>query len=147
MITTVLFSDIPAMKIIETLAAHHVPQLHQLYLQQSWSNTRTLDEVVAVLTGSSIVLGVVDENDNLIGFTRVLTDGIFKALMFDVIVSEGSRGYKIGTRLVEHVKGHAKVSRVKHIELYCLPELQSYYQQFGFVTDVGGMELMRLTMR
>lgn len=135
------------MKIIETLAPHHLPQLHQLYLQQWWSNTRTLEEVNAVLAGSSITLGVIDEQNNLIGFTRVLTDGIFKALMFDVIVGEGYRGHKIGSQLVEYVKAHAKVKRVKHIELYCLPELQSCYQQFGFVTDVGGMQLMRLTMR
>lgn len=135
------------MKIIETLAPHHLPQLHQLYLQQWWSNTRTLEEVEAALIGSSITLGMVDDKNNLIGFTRVLTDGIFKALMFDVIVSEGYRGHKIGSQLVEYVKAHPKVSRVKHIELYCLPELQGYYQQFGFVADVGGMQLMRFTMR
>jgi predicted GNAT family N-acyltransferase len=135
------------MKIIEQLAAHHVPQLHQLYLQQWWSNTRTLAEVEQVLSGSSITLGAVNEDNNLIGFTRALTDGIFKALMFDVIVSEQYRGYKIGSQLVEYVKHHPSVQQVKHIELYCLPELQVYYQQFGFVTDVGGMELMRLTRR
>lgn len=135
------------MKIIETLAPHHVPQLHQLYLQQWWSNTRTLNEVEAVLTGSSITLGMVDEDNALIGFTRVLTDGIFKALIFDVIVNQEYRGHKIGSQLVQYVKAHPKLSRVKHLELYCLPELQSYYQQFGFVADVGGMELMRLTMR
>jgi predicted GNAT family N-acyltransferase len=135
------------MKIVETLEPHHLPQLHQLYLQQWWSNTRTLQEVEAVLIGSSITLAMVDNNNNLIAFTRVLTDGIFKALMFDVIVCAEYRGHKIGSQLVEYVKHHQKLSRVKHIELYCLPELQSYYQQFGFVTDVGGMQLMRLTMR
>ncbi len=135
------------MKIIESLEPHHQPQLHQLYLQQWWSNTRTLEEVGAVLTGSSITLGVIDAENNLIGFTRVLTDGIFKAIMFDVIVSEDYRGHKIGSQLVEYVKNHPKLTRVKHLELYCLPELQSYYQQFGFETDVGGMQLMRMIMR
>lgn len=135
------------MKIIESLEPHHQPQLHQLYLQQWWSNTRTLEEVSAVLAGSSLTLGVIDAENNLIGFTRVLTDGIFKAIMFDVIVSEDYRGHKIGSQLVEYVKHHPRLACVKHLELYCLPELQSYYQQFGFGTDVGGMQLMRLTMR
>ncbi len=135
------------MKIIETLESHHRPQLHELYLQQWWSNTRTPEEVDLVLAGSSITLGMVDDHNNLIGFTRVLTDGIFKAIMFDVIVNEQYRGHKIGSQLVGYVKKHPKLSRVKHLELYCLPELQGYYQQFGFETDVGGMELMRLTMR
>lgn len=135
------------MKIIEVLEPHHGSQLHQLYLQQWWSNSRTREEVDLVLAGSSMTLGVVDAENNLVGFTRVLTDGIFKAIMFDVIVNEQYRGHKVGSQLVGYVKAHPKLSRVKHLELYCLPELQGYYQQFGFVADVGGMELMRLTMR
>lgn len=135
------------MNIIETLADHHLPQLHQLYREQFWSSSRTLEEVSLGLAGSSLTIGIVDDANNLIAFTRVLTDGIFKALLFDVIVHQAYRGHKLGTQLVEHVKHHPMLSRVKHLELYCLPELQNYYRQFGFDTDTGGMELMRLTMR
>lgn len=135
------------MQLIETLTERHIAQLHQLYLQQSWSNTRTLEETHLVVSGSSLVLGIVDNHHNLIAFTRVLTDGIFKALVFDVIVDAQYRSQHLGSNLIAAVKNHPRVQRVKHIELYCLPELHSYYQQFGFVTDIGGMQLMRLTMR
>jgi putative acetyltransferase len=33
---------------------------------------------------------------------------------------------------------------VEHIELYCLPELQAYYQAAGFTNELGGVQLMRL---
>ncbi|WP_049630622.1 GNAT family N-acetyltransferase [Cellvibrio sp. pealriver] len=135
------------MHIIEQLNDSHILQLHQLYQQQWWSNTRTLEEAHQVVLGSSLVLGVVDDANNLIAFTRVLTDGIFKALVFDVIVDEKYRSQQLGSRLMAAVKNHSRLQQVKHIELYCLPELQTYYQQFGFGTDVGGMQLMRLTMR
>lgn len=135
------------MQLIETLTERHIAQLHQLYLQQTWSNTRTLEETHLVASGSSLTLAFVDNDNNLIAFTRVLTDGIFKALVFDVIVDAQYRSQHLGSNLITAVKNHPRVQRVKHIELYCLPELQSYYQQFGFVTDIGGMQLMRLTMR
>lgn len=135
------------MQLIETLTDRHIAQLHQLYLQQYWSNTRTLEETHLVVSGSSLVLGFIDDDNNLIAFTRVLTDGIFKALVFDVIVDAQYRSQHLGSSLIAAVKNHPRVQRVKHIELYCLPELHSYYQQFGFVTDCGGMQLMRLTMR
>ena len=41
------------------------------------------------------------------------------------------------------ILGDARLSRVKHFELYCLPELEPYYAAFGFSTDVGGIRLMR----
>lgn len=135
------------MQLIEVLTERHIAQLHQLYLQQSWSNTRTLEETHLVVAGSSLLLAFVDSDDNLIAFTRVLTDGIFKALVFDVIVDAQYRSQHLGSSLIAAVKNHPRVQRVKHIELYCLPELHSYYQQFGFVTNIGGMQLMRLTMR
>lgn len=135
------------MHIVEQLSENHIFQLHQLYQKQFWSNTRTLEEAHQVVLGSSFVVGIVDDANNLIAFTRVLTDGIFKALVFDVIVDEKYRSQQLGSRLMAAVKNHPRLQQVKHIELYCLPELQTYYQQFGFGTDVGGMQLMRLTMR
>jgi len=37
-----------------------------------------------------------------------------------------------------------RLSRVKHFELYCLPELEPFYESFGFSTEAGGVRLMRL---
>jgi len=41
------------------------------------------------------------------------------------------------------IKTHEKLKKVKHFELYCLPEMEAYYSSFGFSTDVGGIKLMR----
>jgi len=39
---------------------------------------------------------------------------------------------------------HPELSGVRHFELYCLPELVSFYQRHGFSSDVGGIQLLRL---
>ena len=88
-------------------------------------------------------IGILDHGDKLIGFTRIITDFIYKAIIFDVIVSAEHRGDGLGQKLMGLVKNHENLKKVKHFELYCLPDMESFYESFGFSTDVGGIKLMR----
>ncbi len=95
--------------------------------------------------GSQICIGICSENDDLIGFVRVLTDFTFKALIFDVMVTQSERGKGLGNKLLSLVKNHEHLKSVKHFELYCLPEMLSFYEKHGFSANVGEIKLMRLT--
>jgi GNAT superfamily N-acetyltransferase len=132
------------MEIIYQLTDNHAEELHGLYLNEWWSSSRSLEETKRGVLGSQICIGIVDDNQSLIGFTRVLTDFIFKALIFDVIVSESYRKLGIGDQLITAIKNHPDLKSVKHFELYCRPELVPFYQRLGFSADVVGMSLMRL---
>lgn len=131
------------MEIINQLDAKHIEQLHCLYQQESWAKGRTLEETQSCVRGSSLCIAMIDSNNNLVAFTRVLTDYIFKALIFDVIVEAKHRGDGLGNTLINAVKKHPKLSRVKHFELYCLEELNNFYQKHGFSTDLNNMRMMR----
>ena len=134
------------MRVIHALRPNHIPQLHALYQTVWWADTRTLEETHRVLEGSSLHIGLVDEEDNLIGFTRVLTDGVFKALMFDVIVHDDWRGRGLGNRLMAEVKAHPWLAGVRHLELYCREDMKAFYEQHGFRADLGDIHLMRHTV-
>lgn len=133
-----------SMDVIDGLSETHIKDLHQLYQQEWWTNNRTLEQTQAVVAGSQICIGVIDDNDRLVGFTRVLTDYAFKALIFDVIVAKSARGQGLGDHLISLVKNHPKLADVKSLELYCLPEMFEFYQRHGFTEDVGELRLMRL---
>jgi len=133
------------MKVIDTISEKHITQLHELYKNEWWTNTRTLEETKKVVIGSQISIGIVNENDDLIGFARVLTDYIFKALIFDVITQRELRNIGIGQKIMTAIMDHEKLEQVKHFELYCLQEMKAYYEKFGFSTDTGGIILMRYT--
>ena len=75
-----------------------------------------------------------DQEDNLVAFCRVLTDYIFKATIFDVIVSKPYQGKKIGGFLVHTIISHKDLINVKHKELYCLKEMAPFYAKYGFKT-------------
>ena len=84
------------MQTIYALSDEHLIQLHQLYQQEWWSETRTLEDTRRGVQGSQLRIGLVDEQDALIGFARVLTDYTFKAFIFDLIVRQDQRAQGIG---------------------------------------------------
>ena len=131
------------MKAIYSLDENHIVQLHELYQQEWWSKDRTIYETRVCVSGSQVCIGLVDSQNNLVGFVRVLTDYIFKAFIFDVIVRKSERGSGLGDILISLVKMHSQIQGVKHFELYCLPEMFNFYIDRGFSTDVGEVRLLR----
>lgn len=133
------------MNVIFELNEQHVQELNELYQNEWWTKGRSIEDTESCVNGSQINIGIVDENNSLQAYARVLTDYTFKALIFDIIVADNQRGKGLGNRLISLIKGHEKLRKVKHFELYCLPEMFPFYEKHGFSSDVGEIKLMRLT--
>ena len=131
------------MQVVTTLSSAHISQLHALYAQEWWTQGRTLEQTEQVVANSSVVIGIVDDENCLQAFVRVLSDFVFKALLFDVIVADAYRDKGVGKQLVKAVYNHPKLSEVKHFELYCHPEITDFYRQYGFVETDSNLQLMR----
>jgi len=128
----------------DRLEERHILELHALYRNEWWTRTRTLADTRRVVEHSDFLFAFLDGGDGrLVAFARVLSDRVFKALIFDVIVAPDRRGDGLGPLLLERVLSHPELGNVKHVELYCLPELVPFYEKLGFSTDVGGVRLMR----
>lgn len=131
------------MKYVNQLTDKQVNQLHALYQNEWWSKGRTLKDTKKCVENSQFIFGLLDENENLIGFSRILTDQVYKALIFDVIVSDSYRGKGLGQSLIAEIKNHKILRDVQHFELYCLPEMIPFYEKHGFNSDLGEVKLMR----
>lgn len=132
-------------RLITSLSDLQVAQLVALYQGEWWTCGRKYDDVKTMLQFSDFVFAYVDPEGNLIAFARVLSDRVFKALLFDVIISPQYRACGLGRALLGEITAHPVLAKVKHIELYCLPELQSFYQALGFSSDTAGVSLLRKT--
>ena len=132
-------------RFVHDLGEHHIGQLHSLYQGEWWSNGRSLDDTRRCVQGSQLCIAIVDAQDRIIAFARVVTDFVFKAFVFDVIVAAEHRGQALGDAVIEHLLQHEKLRNVRHIELYCLPEMFPYYRRHGFTDAVGTVRLMRRT--
>ncbi len=133
------------MTVRTTLDEDHVDQLLQLFVGEWWTARRGPDDVRRMLAGSSLVVAVVDDDDRLVGFARAITDDTYLAVLLDVIVAPEYRHRGVGRSLVEALLAHPKVANVNSVELVCQPDVISFYERWGFSTEVGTSRLMRRT--
>ena len=133
-----------AVESIDALTEAHFEDLLELYRQAWWCRDRRREDVRRMLQHTDTLVGFQDvDSHKLVGFARVLTDHVYKALVFDVIVAESHRGQDIGRALMDAILTHPVLRAVEHIELYCLPELVPFYEKWGFTADLGELRFMR----
>lgn len=103
-----------------------------------------MDDVQECIRNSDLIyIYAHKESGDLQAFARVLTDKIFKAIIFDLIVSPESRNRGLGTILMKEIINDPYLRRVKDFELYCTDEIRSFYKKLGFDDNVNGVSLMR----
>lgn len=129
---------------IETLTDRQIEQLHRLYQSHWWSAGRALEDVRRMLAQSDLVMGFVEPDSGLlVAFCRILTDFLYQASLYDVIVAAEYRQQGIGRRLVQTAINHPRLRSVPAIWLCCLPELVPFYERLGFTDGIGELKWMR----
>jgi GNAT superfamily N-acetyltransferase len=129
---------------VDTLSDSQIEDLHRLYQSEWWTKGRTLDEVRRMLDGTPLIVGFADaRSGRLIAFARAVTDGIYKALVLDVIVDSSARKTGLGKALMDAITSHPALASVQHFELYCRPELMPFYQRWGFQEKSGDLRFLR----
>lgn len=125
-----------------TLTESQVDDLMALYAPEFWTGHRTRDDVVTMLRNSDVIVGVVRDG-RLVGFARVLTDFVYRATLYDVIVAPDARGAGVGRVVMDAVIHHPRLGRVESIDLSCRPDKIDLYRKWGFDTDLSGTLFMR----
>jgi GNAT superfamily N-acetyltransferase len=132
--------------VLQTLSEAQIGQLHALYQREWWTAGRSLADVRTMLQHSDFVFAIAaPDTQELWAFARVLTDRVYKALVLDVIVHPDHRSAGLGSFLMAHMMAHPVLSRVRHLELYCLRERAAFYERHGFTSELGEVHPMRCT--
>lgn len=77
-----------------------------------WTRDRRREDVLHMLEHSDRLIVCHDADGDIVGFARVLTDYTFKAMIFDVIVSENLRRQGLGRLIVEQILVDPALQRV-----------------------------------
>ena len=131
-----------AYRIVSQLTENQISELVDLYKNEFWSNKRTHQDVVQMLAALDIIIALVDDNEKLIGFTRLLTDFVYRAIIFDVIIKPTHRNMKLSSKLMDAVVNHPQLKSIDWIALCCLPEMVPYYERWGFTSKYSKIQLM-----
>lgn len=131
--------------LIQSFGDKHLQELQLLYQSTWWANTRKLLDIRKLLEHTTVKLGLVDpETEKLIGFIRAVSDQVYKALIFDVIVHPDFQGFGLGKKLMHEMINHPLIRTVEHIELYCLDDKLGFYENLGFEPLNAKINFVRL---
>ena len=104
-------------------------QLLRLFHQAPWAKDRTIEDAKDMLRHTDVALCAWD-GDLLVGFGRVLTDFVYRATIWDVIVDQAHQRQGIGTEIVRRILHHP---RLKKVELFWLcTRRPGFYDKLGF---------------
>lgn len=116
-------------------------QLQDLYEFVPWARGRDIDRIKQMLENTDYAFSV-REGRRLVGFVRVLTDRIYRATLWDMVVHPEFQGKGVGEALMKAVLKHPVLSRVQKFWLNTRDK-KSFYEQFGFKASDQGMFLDR----
>ncbi|KZR79905.1 acetyltransferase [Prochlorococcus marinus str. MIT 1342] len=95
-----------------------------------WASDRTIAQLRRLLSGSTVVI-TLWRNKRMIGFGRATSDGICRAVLWDVVVAGDLQGCGLGRQVVEALLNAPSISSVERV--YLMTTISTdFYQKLGF---------------
>jgi len=84
--------------------------------------------------------------DELVGFGRVVSDGVLHAMIYEMIVLPAFQGLGIGANILTQLVQACKSANIRDIQLFCAEGKRGFYEKYGFrarPNSAPGMALMQ----
>ena len=104
-------------------------ELLNLFRQTSWANNRIETDVKFLLENTKTFV-VVKSNKEMIGFGRAISDGIYRAMIDDVVVHQNYRNKGVGALIIKTLM--QQLDTAEQVFLNTKPELEGFYNSLGF---------------
>ena len=122
-------------------------QYFSLFESTGWNNKYLLskEEIYSTLSKSFFNVSVYHLG-KLVGFGRVISDGILHAMIYEMIIYPEYQGKGIGKEILNLLVKRCQASNIRDIQLFCAKGKRKFYEEFGFVVrpdDGPGMEYKR----
>jgi N-acetylglutamate synthase-like GNAT family acetyltransferase len=104
-------------------------ELEYLFSQTSWASKRKSQDIKEMLESLTVFV-TIRENSKLIAFGRAISDGIYRALIDDIIVDSNCQKRGLGKVIVENLV--KQLEGIDEIFLNTKPELEEFYKKYGF---------------
>jgi len=117
----------------------------RLFETTGWNNQYGFneDELIWAIQNSWYALSVYNKQ-KLVGFGRIISDGVHHALIVDIIVHPGYQDKGIGGEILQNLINRCKRYQIRDVQLFCARGKSCFYEKYGFrprAADAPGMQL------
>jgi len=119
----------------ETIENVDVKQLQCVYESVGW-NRHTTDVIQTIFDASNVIC-LAFQQEKVVGIGRALSDGVFNAAIYDVVVHRDFQGQRIGQAIMENLLG--QLENVSCVHLLSTTGNEAFYSQFGLKRTKTGM--------
>ena len=95
-----------------------------------WAQGRSRQHLREMLKGSRVVVSLW-RGKRMVGFGRASSDGIYRAVLWDVVVAGDLQGRGLGRRVVEALLASPRLREVERVYLMTTNS-NGFYEQMGF---------------
>ena len=101
-----------------------------LHKHAFWAQQRNMADLKRMLAGSTVVVSLW-RGKRMVGFGRATSDGIHRAVLWDVVVAGDLQGRGLGRRVVEALLSAKAIRNAERVYLMTTNS-SGFYQQLGF---------------
>ena len=95
-----------------------------------WAKNRKISDLKKCLANSDVIVSLWVGNE-IVGFGRALTDGIYRGVLWDIVIDKGHHGKGFGTLIVNNLLSSKKIKNTKKLYLMTTNK-KLFYSQFNF---------------
>ena len=95
-----------------------------------WAKNRTINDLQKCLANSDVIVSLWVGNE-IVGFGRALTDGIYRGVLWDVVIDKNYQGKGFGTIIVQNILSSKTIKNTKKLYLMTTNK-KLFYSQFTF---------------
>ncbi|MED3981337.1 GNAT family N-acetyltransferase [Priestia megaterium] len=110
-------------------------RMKEIYHSVGWENHN--EEKIKKVFQSSNVVAIAYDEDNIAGFGRALSDGVFNAAIYDVVIDEKYQNKGIGQQIIESLL--AQLKDISCVHLVSTAGNEEFYRKAGFRKMKTGM--------
>ena len=101
-----------------------------LNLNTFWAQDRNLCDLKKCLANSDVVISIWCGNE-LVGFGRALSDGVYRGVLWDIVIDQNHQGKGFGTLILNNLLSSKKIKNTKKLYLMTTNK-KLFYSQFDF---------------
>ena len=95
-----------------------------------WAKNRTINDLKKCLANSDVIISIWVGNE-IVGFGRALTDGIYRGVLWDVVIDQNHQGKGFGKLIVKKILSSKEIKNTKKIYLMTTNK-KLFYSQMDF---------------